>query len=137
MENRGFAARLVTSRQDPEGIRYDRLLIADLVLPVSIGVYAHEKTAPQRVRINVELEVDNSQREIDDEILNVVSYEHIVGDIKALIADGHINLVETLAERIAGICLDNPRSRRVRVRVEKLDIEPDAAAVGVEIQRPR
>jgi dihydroneopterin aldolase len=137
VENRGFAARLVSSRQVPETGRLDRLLIEDLVLQANIGVHAHEKTEPQRVRINVELEVDNGQQEIDDEILNVVSYEHIVRDIKGLIASGHINLVETLAERIAGICLDNPRSRRVRVRVEKLDIEPDAAAVGVEIERPR
>lgn len=137
MENRGFAARLVSSRQVPDNEHFDRLLIRDLVLRANIGVHAHEKTEPQRVRINVELEVDNGQQEIDDEILNVVSYEHIVRDIKGLIAGGHINLVETLAERIAGICLDNPRSRRVRVRVEKLDIEPDAAAVGVEIERPR
>jgi 7,8-dihydroneopterin aldolase/epimerase/oxygenase len=137
VENRGFAARLVSSRHEPDSVHFDRLLIGDLVLPANIGVHPHEKTGTQRVRINVELEVDNGQREIDDEILNVVSYEHIVRDIKALIAVGHINLVETLAERIAGICLDNPRARRVRVRVEKLDIEPDAAAVGVEIERPR
>lgn len=136
MDNRALAARLVSSRQYRGAGRLDRLLITDLVLQASIGIHAHEKTAPQRVRINVELEVDGDARAIGDDIGNVVSYEHIVGRIKALIAAGHINLVETLAERIADICLVDPRARRARVRVEKLDVEPAAAAVGVEIERP-
>jgi dihydroneopterin aldolase len=54
-----------------------------------------------------------------------------------MLDDGHINLVETLAERVAEICLVPDDARDVRVRVEKLDIVPDAAAVGVEIHRKR
>ena len=45
------------------------------------------------------------------------------------------NLVETLAERLAGICLQDPRVRSARVRVEKLDVFADAVSVGVEIER--
>jgi len=43
--------------------------------------------------------------------------------------------VETLAERIAALCLDDARVRSVRIRVEKLDVFPDATSVGVEIER--
>ncbi len=50
-------------------------------------------------------------------------------------ADRHINLVETPAEEIAELCLANPRVVVVRVKVEKLDVEPDAAGVDVEIER--
>ena len=54
---------------------------------------------------------------------------------RAIVERGHINLVETLAEKIAVLCLANGRVRSVRVRVEKLDIVPDAQSVGVEIER--
>jgi len=112
-------------------------LITDLVLDARIGVHAHEHAATQRVRINVEIQVHGEPAVVADDIANVLSYENIVAAIKDLIAAGHINLVETLAERIASICLADPRAERARVRVEKLDVEPDAAAVGIEIERPR
>ena len=60
----------------------------------------------------------------------------VLGEIKRLAAGGHINLVETLAEAIADICVTDPRVREARVMIEKLDFEPDAS-VGVEIERRR
>jgi dihydroneopterin aldolase len=42
-----------------------------------------------------------------------------------------------MAESIAGLCLADPRVRAARVRVEKLDVFPEAASVGVEIERVR
>jgi dihydroneopterin aldolase len=48
-----------------------------------------------------------------------------------------INLVETLADRIAAQCLADRRVLSATVRVEKLDVMPDAGAVGVEIERHR
>lgn len=114
-----------------------RIRITDLVLPARIGVYDREKQAPQRVRINVELTVADHGRPLQDDIANVVSYEDIVGGIRAILGRGHINLVETLAEDIASLCLDDRRVAEVRVAVDKLDVEPDAAAVGVEIERAR
>lgn len=115
----------------------DRILINDLVVDTRIGVHAHEYDAPQRVRINVALDVTTNPAPLSDDLSHVISYEGIIGSIKALVVDGHINLVETLAERIAQICLKSPLALRARVRVEKLDIEPDAAGVGVEIERWR
>lgn len=137
MDNRVLAARLVHSGERRETSRLDRLLIKELVVQASIGIHPHEKAAPQRVRIGVELEVGGNPRAIGDNIANVVSYEDIIGRIKALIAAGHIHLVETLAERIADVCLEDLRTRKVRVSVEKLDVEPDAEAVGIEIERVR
>lgn len=112
------------------------LLIRDLVLAARIGVFDREKAAAQRVRIGVELEV--LDRPVDDRrIGDVVRYDKLIAEIRAMLAEGHINLVETLAERVAAICLRPADARAARVRVEKLDIEPDAAAVGVEIRRFR
>ena len=110
MDNRVVAVRLVSSQQAGESGVRDRILIKDLVLPARIGVHMHEKGATQRVRINVELDVASRSEALDDDISQVVSYEHIVTGIKSLIAGGHINLVETLAERIAEICLADARA---------------------------
>ena len=57
--------------------------------------------------------------------------------VRSLAAGEHVHLIETLAERIAQTALSDPRILNVRVRVEKLDVYPDAAAVGVEIERTR
>ncbi|MCH9020042.1 MAG: dihydroneopterin aldolase, partial [Proteobacteria bacterium] len=72
---------------------------------------------------------------IDDKIANVVSYDDIVAGVKAIVARGHVNLVETLAERIGDFCMADARVAAVRVRVEKLDAIREAASVGVEIER--
>jgi dihydroneopterin aldolase len=116
---------------------YRRVFVRDLVLSCAIGVHTHEQHAPQRVRINVELMVAEEDRNLGDRIENVVSYEHIVDGVRAITEESHINLVETLAERIAGLCLADGRVARVRVSVEKLDIYAEAASVGVEIERVR
>ena len=118
-----------------EATRWRLIRVRDLVLPASIGIYDREKRAPQRVCINVELRVRESDGPIGDDIANVLSYEDVIDGIKRIIAAGHINLVETLAERIAALSLSDPRVRSVRVRVEKLDVFPDAASVGIEIER--
>lgn len=110
------------------------VFVRDLVLDCSIGVHAHEKGEAQRVRVNLDLAV-REDRDIADDIGNVVCYEAMVSGIRGLVGAGHINLVETLAERIAAMCLEDRRVRTARVRVEKLDVFPDATSVGVEIER--
>lgn len=111
--------------------------VRGLVLPVRIGIYDHEKQGPQRVSIDVELKVSEGTAPIGDDIANVVSYEDVVNGIKAIVAEGHINLVETLAERIAALCLADARVLQARIAVDKLDVVPEAASVGVEIERSR
>ena len=112
------------------------VFVRDLVLPCRIGVYSHEKLGTQRVRINLEL-ICAEHPAINDEHANVVCYDQIITEIKQLIAGEHINLVETLAERIAALCLQDYRVHQAKVRVEKLDVFPEAEAVGVEIERQR
>jgi dihydroneopterin aldolase len=120
------------------------MFLRDMVLTASIGVHPHEHAAPQRVRINVDLGVeDDGARPLSrtpvgrDELARVVDYEKLAGRVRAIVAAGHVRLVETLAERIAEACLTDHRVHLARVRVEKLDIFPDAASAGVEIERWR
>lgn len=115
------------------GIRH--VFVRDLELTCIIGVYAHEKRGAQRVRINLDVGVEEGEAHHHDQLENVLCYEHLVVSIRAICADGSINLIETLAERVAEICLQPALARSVRVRVEKLDVFSDARSVGVEIER--
>ncbi len=113
----------------------DRVFMHDLVLDVEIGVYTHEKGVTQRVRFTVDVDLLPATGALDDDIGRAFDYDTIIGGIKAIVARGHINLVETLAEEVAEHCLAHPRAASVTVRIEKLDKEP--GAVGVEIVRQK
>jgi dihydroneopterin aldolase len=113
-----------------------RVFIRDLVLPCSIGIHQHERLAQQRVQINVELTCLEHPA-INDDVDNVVCYATAVMGIKAVVADGHINLVETLAERVADVCLADHRVLCAKIRIDKLDVFKEAYSVGVEIERSR
>jgi dihydroneopterin aldolase len=89
------------------------------------------------VRINIDLAVKEGSQPLDDRVGNVVDYETLVEGVRAVIEAGHINLVETLAEKIAGLALFDNRVFSARVRVEKLQVMKDAESVGVEIERRR
>ena len=117
------------------------VFVRDLVMAASIGVYPSEHQAPQRIRINIDLGVDDEAAAMSrapvgrDDLTRVVDYETVVITARAIVNAGHVRLVETLAERIAEAILVNKRIRLVRIRVEKLDVFADATSVGVEIER--
>jgi dihydroneopterin aldolase len=112
-----------------------RIVVRDLVMPCSIGVYAHEEHQKQRVRINLELDVVESTAPVQDRLANVVNYDDIIRAVRRAVDDGHIRLIETLAERIAALCLQDARVRLALITVEKLDVYSDVAAVGISIER--
>lgn len=117
------------------GLRH--VFVRDLELMALIGIYEHEKTDPQRVIVNIDLSVREGEGPKDDDIGHVVSYEIVVKKVEAIVAEGHINLIETLCEKIAAACLRDKRVMAARVRVEKPDIIKNARSVGVEIERAR
>lgn len=110
------------------------VFIRNLELLAHIGIHGHEQTKHQPVRINVDLAVEDSQ-ELEDRLDRVVDYESMTLRIRAIVARGHINLAETLAEAVAEACLEDARVRCVRIRVEKLHAVPGAESAGVEIER--
>ena len=117
------------------GLRH--VFVRDLELMAPIGIYDVEKASPQRIIVNIDLSVSEGAGHKADDISHVVSYEIVVKKVEAIIAEGHINLVETLCEKIAASCLTDKRVMAARVRVEKPDIVPNARSVGVEIERAR
>jgi (5-formylfuran-3-yl)methyl phosphate synthase len=126
---RGYA---VEPRDGPS--RSDRIFVRDFIVPVRIGAYRVEHDATQRVRFNVEAFVQRGTHAPAD-LRDVLSYDVITDAIRRIVAEGHVELVEVLAERVAGVVLGQPRVTKVVVSVEKLDL--GQATVGVEITREK
>jgi dihydroneopterin aldolase len=124
-----------------EGLRH--VFLRDMELAARIGVHPHEQRGAQRVRINLDLAVEDPGATGEgpavgaDELARVVDYQRLAGTVRAIVSAGHVRLVETLAERIAAACLDDDRVRKVRVTVEKLDVFADAASAGAAVERVR
>ncbi len=117
--------------------RLRHVFVRDLEVTALLGIYDHEKVKPQRIIVNIDVSVHEVEGATADDISHVVSYEIIVKKVEAILAEGHINLVETLCEKIATACLRDKRVAAARIRVEKPDIIPNARSVGVEIERNR
>ena len=117
--------------------RADRVFLSGYLREIDIGAYAEEIGVPQRVRFNIVLEVVRNTAHIDDRVGRVVDYDDLIEAIDSLISGPRINLLETFAERLAQLCLIDPRARRVHIRIEKLDVLPDGATLGCEISRHR
>jgi dihydroneopterin aldolase len=72
------------------------VFVRDLECMALIGIYDHEKEKAQRIIVNIDLSVQESAAVMDDDISHVVSYEIIAKKVESILAEGHINLVETL-----------------------------------------
>src|SRR5262245_5054885 len=128
-----LAARGYSGEPAKDGIPMDRVLVHDFEMPVRVGMYENERSAPQRVRFNVDAEVARVQPAQD--LCDVLSYDVITDGIRLIAAEGHVPLVEMLAERVANFVLGHPQVQRVTVKVEKVEI--GSGRVGVEIRRQR
>lgn len=113
----------------------DRISVRDYTRDVEIGAFRSERGVTQRIRFNVVLEVGPHTAAQDDDVDKVISYDTITEAIEHELAAERVNLLETLAERVAARCLADARAVRVFVRIEKLDRIP--GALGVEIVRSR
>ncbi|WP_299424204.1 dihydroneopterin aldolase [uncultured Shimia sp.] len=121
-----------TSGSDP----LDRISLRDHIVEVEIGAFQAERGATQRVCFNVVVEVLPTNAAVaDDDVDRILSYDKVTEAIAFELAAERLNLLETLAARVADRVLLEPQAQRVFVRIEKLDRGP--GALGVEIVRSR
>lgn len=128
-----FAAPLDRARASGER---DRISLRDHVREVEIGAFQEERGRRQRLRFDIVAEVSPDREAVaEDDVDGILSYDTLIEAIDVEFAAERINLLETLAERLAARVLQQPRAARVFVRIEKLDRGPHA--LGVEIVRSR
>jgi 7,8-dihydroneopterin aldolase/epimerase/oxygenase len=114
-----------------------RVFVNDFEIVASVGVFEHEKRYEQRILLSADLAVRDDYDGVSDRLEDVLDYSTLLEGIALLVQQEHVNLLETLAERIARYCLADPRVESVRVRIEKPDALAMCRSVGIEIERAR
>jgi len=110
------------------------VLVKNLILKASVGIYPKEQNRKQKVRFNILVTaMDNITARND--ISDFISYEDIIKNIKYIINKGHTPLVENLANKIAKKCLEDKRILKIEIMVEKLETFKEAESVGIKIVR--
>ena len=115
----------------------DTIFIKQLRLEAWIGLYRHEKIAPQTIEIDLEIGVPGEKVFETGKVADTIDYGTVVERIRVLLARERFGLVETLAEKIAQLILGELNAPRVKVSVAKLGVLREAQRVGVCIERSR
>ena len=115
----------------------DTLRIEGLRFPARIGAYAWEEACVQALVFDLAFEVDAARAAKDDALRDTLDYAEVAACIEGVLAAGHVRLVETVAERVAGAILERFPVTRVQVRVRKPDVPVAGAWAVVEVVRIR
>ena len=110
------------------------VLVKDLILKASVGIYPKEKIKKQKVRFNIFVTAQDNIKKKND-ISDFVSYEDIIKNVKNVINKGHTPLIENLAHNIAEKCLINKKILRIEIIIEKLETFKETESVGIKIVR--
>jgi 7,8-dihydroneopterin aldolase/epimerase/oxygenase len=115
----------------------DAILFRDLRVEALIGIHKRERHVAQTVSIDLDIGLPGTAVFKSDRVADTIDYEQVALKIRALAASGHFRLVETLAERIARLLLDDFGAPWAKVAVAKIGILANARFVGVSIERKR
>ena len=116
----------------------DAVFIRQLRLQAWIGLYRHEKIAPQTIEIDLEIALPAGSPVFKSgKVADTIDYGVVAEHVRALVAKDRFGLVESLAERVADSILEEFGSPRVKVSIAKLGVLRDAQRVGVTIERGR
>ena len=114
-----------------------KILIKDLVLNMLVGIHNFEKKKKQRVRFNLIINIDQNLIPNDKDLKSIVNYEQIIKTITKITSRKHYLLLETLAEKIFFKLFENPRIKKILLRIEKLDVIKNTTSVGIELEKTR
>ena len=115
-----------------------RLFLRGLTVQAHIGIHDFELKTSQRLIIDVDLYVSFAGTSPkDDRIDEVVDYDFVRAVVHGRVAEGHLNLQETLCDDILDRLLEHTGVMAARVSTRKPDVYPDCDAVGVEVFRAK
>ena len=116
--------------------RMDHIFIRDFRLQTLIGFHRRERVVPQTIRIDLDIGIGNIAVFASDKVADCIDYDKVTTRIRE-VASEHVNLVETLADRVARLVLEEFEAAWVKVSIAKLGILTDVGLVGITIERRR
>jgi dihydroneopterin aldolase len=115
----------------------DKIFLTSLSTEAVIGIFDWERVVRQRIEIDLEMSFDLSAAAASDSIDDTLNYKSIAKRVLAFVEASRFQLVETLAERVAGLVLAEFPVAKVRVTVHKPGAIRHSRDVGVIIERSR
>ena len=111
-----------------------KIIIKDLILLLSVGIHQFEKIKKQKVKFNIEITTDPN---LKPDIKTIVNYENVINDIKKLTKKTHFELLESLSESIFDEIFKNKKIKKIKLKIEKLDIIKETKSVGIEVVKKK
>jgi|SRR5215831_11563689 len=113
----------------------DAIFIKELRLEAWIGLYRHEKIAPQTIELDLEIALPGEAVFRTGKVSDTIDYAVVVERIRELLVQEKFGLVENLADRVARLVLEEFHCPRVKVSIAKLGVLREAKRVGVTLER--
>ena len=121
--------------KNKQKFRYSKkIIVKDLILLLSVGIHQFEKLEKQRVKFNIEITTDPN---LKPDIKSIVNYEGVINDIKRLTKKKHFELLESLSESIFDEIFKNKKIKKIKLKIEKLDIIKETTSVGIEVVKTK
>ena len=121
--------------KNKQKFRYSKkIIVKDLILLLSVGIHQFEKLEKQRVKFNIEITTDPN---LKPDIKSIVNYENVINDIKRLTKKNHFELLEGLSESLFDEMFKNKKIKKIKLKIEKLDINKETSSVGIEVIKTR
>ena len=121
--------------KNKQKFRYSKkIIVKDLILLLSVGIHQFEKLEKQRVKFNIEITTDPN---LKPDIKSIVNYESVINDIKRLTKKMHFELLEGLSESLFNEMFKNKKIKKIKLKIEKLDIIKETSSVGIEVIKTR
>jgi len=117
----------------------DELAVTGIECWAHHGVFEFEKREGQTFVVDLVLGIDTSPAAASDDLRDTVDYGSLVADVKAAVERDPVDLIETVAQRIADVCLSDDRVQWVRATIHKPDapIQATFGDVALTITRRR
>ena len=112
-----------------------KIFIKDLILNILVGIHNFEKKKKQRVKFNVEINIDPMLSPHENNLNTIVNYEDVIKTIKKITNKKHYLLLETLSEDIFFKLFKDSKIKKIKLRIEKLDIIKNTSSVGIEVEK--
>jgi dihydroneopterin aldolase len=113
----------------------DTVYIRDLKIDAQIGIYDWEKAIRQKIRIDLDMAWDNTVPAASDDIADALNYKETAQKVTELVQSQHFDLVERLAEEIAGMLMRDMNVPWLRLTLGKPGAVKNSGEVGVCIER--